>query len=54
MLVELSVVVQRYHAVMEVVCGGIPVLLRSPNAMGYPARRCTPGWVATGTKACRG
>ena len=26
MLVELSVVEQRYHAVMEVVCGGIPVV----------------------------
>jgi transposase InsO family protein len=26
MLVELSVVEQRYHAVMEVVCGGIPVI----------------------------
>jgi hypothetical protein len=25
MLVELSVVEQRYHAVMEVVCGGVPV-----------------------------
>ena len=26
MLVELSVVEQRYHAVMEVVCGGVPVV----------------------------
>jgi DNA-binding Lrp family transcriptional regulator len=26
MLVELSVVEQRYHAVVEVVCGGIPVV----------------------------
>jgi hypothetical protein len=26
MVVELSVVEQRYHAVMEVVCGGIPVV----------------------------
>ena len=26
MLVELSVVEQRYHAVMEVVCGGVPLV----------------------------
>jgi hypothetical protein len=26
MLVELSVVEQRYHAVMKVVCGGVPVV----------------------------
>src|SRR5947209_739313 len=26
MLVELSVMEQRYHAVMEVVCGGVPVV----------------------------
>jgi hypothetical protein len=26
MLVKLSIVEQRYHAVMEVVCGGIPVV----------------------------
>jgi transposase len=50
MLVELSVVEQRYHAVMEVVCGGIPVV---EVAERYGVSRKT-GWVATGRTVWRG
>jgi hypothetical protein len=42
MLVELSVMEQRYHAVMEVVSGA-PVS-EVPAVTGYPGRRCTAGW----------
>ena len=43
MLVELSVMEQRYHAVMEVVSGA-PVTEVAPAGMGCPVRRCMAGW----------
>ena len=42
MLVELSVMEQRYHAVMEVISGA-PVA-EVARRFGCPARRCTAGW----------
>ena len=51
MLVELSVVEQRYHAVMEVTPAAFPSS-RSPSAMGCPARRCMPG-ASLPPEACR-
>jgi hypothetical protein len=42
MLVELSVMEQRYHAVMEVVSGA-PVS-EVARRYGYPGRRCMAGW----------
>jgi len=42
MLVELSVMEQRYHAVMEVVSGA-PVT-EVARRYGCPGRRCTAGW----------
>jgi hypothetical protein len=53
MLVELSVVEQRYHAVMEVVSGGAPVG-EVAERYGCSVRRCTPGCVATAKTDCRG
>jgi hypothetical protein len=41
MLVELSIMEQRYHAVMEVVSGA-PVI-EWPAGTGYRVKRCTAG-----------
>jgi transposase len=46
MLVELSVVEQRYHAVMEVVSGGVSVV-EVAKRYGVSRKRCTPGCTAT-------
>jgi hypothetical protein len=54
MLVELSVVEQRYHAVMEVISGGAPVV---EVAERYGVSRKTVharGCVATAKMACPG
>jgi hypothetical protein len=46
MLLELSVVEQRYHAVMEVLSGGVPVV-GSLSGTGCHAMPCTSGSAAT-------
>jgi len=53
MLVELSVVEQRYHTVMEVVSGGVPVV-EVTERYGSPVRRCMSGCVATAKTAWQG
>ena len=44
MLVELSVMEQRYHAVMEVISGA-PVT-EVARRYGVPSQPCTAGWAA--------
>ena len=56
MLVELSVVEQRYHAVMEVVCGGVPVVEEVAERYGV-SRKTVHAWlrritVRTESRAC--
>jgi hypothetical protein len=53
MLVELSVMEQRYHAVMEALAGGVPIVEVAAR-YGSPARACTPGSAATATAGCPG
>ena len=48
MLLEPSVVEQRYHAVMEVLSGGVPVV-GSLSGTGCHAMLCTSGSTATAT-----
>ena len=53
MLVELSVVEQRYHAVMEVISGGIPVV-EVAERYGV-SRKTVPAWgCRTAKSVCRG
>jgi hypothetical protein len=49
MLVELGIMEQRYHAVMEVVFGA-PVT-EVARRYGCPARRCTAGWAGMSATA---
>ena len=51
MLVELSVVEHRYHAVMEVLSAGAPVVEVAERGTGSHARPCTAGRGGTATRA---
>ena len=53
MLVELSVVEQRYHAVMEVVCGGVAVVEVAETLWGVAQDKCTAGCVVTAKRPAR-
>ena len=44
---------QRYHAVMEALAGGVPIVEVAAR-YGPPARACTPGSAATATAGCPG